>query len=1302
MGGLRPLPLIIGWHSLGGALVMCGIVCFFGQSQGVAHVLEALRLLEYRAPDSSGLAVITENGCFSVRRSVGTARQLIEKMATNPLYASDETGLEIADMLARQGLKISPESLRDCSVAGGHTLEDLYKPDGLHIGVGDRGSRNFRLVTVPQGRFSSRMSRTLDEAGALSSPDYDQDPVRHAFRLVGMHIASRVDLDPHHSEAINQAFRERVPHGSYENWSQAWSEEVKLNTPGQAFAVAVHHFQQTFPGLAECLDHTDRERVGGMTVNAMGQIVTGHGRWAMVGAVTEANAHPFLDQSRTRVACENGSHNASLLLNLRDQQERWWRARGLPENEPVHRSDNTTEVIVFEWERIVHQIEENELDQNSAQLIRQMELWGIDDIEEQALRLTLWQLRPGNAHACTFQSRRRPGVLYVSSHNKPISIVTRTKTCEDSGDQHQNVMVASDLNAGLMLWPGDQVDAAVDRIDTIQKTLQENTDNKEEAKREMQSILNDFSVDVVFLDQELFMGEELLARIENQLEDGKIIPKIQVTRYDGTSVVPTPQRIQINPSMAGKRGYPSFTELHIAEIPSVLDRIVDEFIRNGEIQIESTWLDENIISPGLNVDKLKERFGSHFERLKRLILIGEGSSWRDAQTAAPLFRALLPEVLTVVYRPVEVLNLGKTVDPNTDLVVEISWSGTTDSLLKMDSWLIEGGVLRLGITGRPQSDLGRRTATSGGTLDVQSGVEVSVATVKGFEAILMTLCLTALKLAEFLHQTAPWGELTRIRDELTISVPKHVRDVIHDTNRRERIKQVAKRCCFYNKVAVVGSSPIEVEAELKIEELAQIVACPFDFHASSLRSLIERSAIVTDDRQRTLFIINASSEQSQKEARGLINYLNSLEVFCIVHTTPNEHSESWQALSNVEVFYSPQVFDKLQPLIDAPFFFEFAVALAYARGLSPREVDRPRNLAKSVTTTSAEKRSEVESRHDFLNITLEEFGQSQLEQRSSNEEEKKPTHEALQVSTSLQTALAVLSESLPECLALESDKNLILITDTEATENAGKMACGAWNELLGLDVTIFRRFLDEVPRPREDTRLIRLLRAGAILAMRDSETITLPADISPLQLELLGTVYLIGFAVRLARDRGAKTDTWESGMARLPFVVADILGNREYAQNVRAILEPFVQHGYDKAQIIGGGQDYTAGASIARSLRSFGFMAEALYTDSAWHGPLATVGGPGADHDTLTIVLATDPLFQPTAMVDTQVYRTRNAQVILVVPEGNQDLLAVRGVEASAILTVPALPRPFLPVANAALGAVMAREMSRLWSERFD
>jgi glucosamine 6-phosphate synthetase-like amidotransferase/phosphosugar isomerase protein len=187
--------------------------------------------------------------------------------------------------------------------------------------------------------------------------------------------------------------------------------------------------------------------------------------------------------------------------------------------------------------------------------------------------------------------------------------------------------------------------------------------------------------------------------------------------------------------------------------------------------------------------------------------------------------------------------------------------------------------------------------------------------------------------------------------------------------------------------------------------------------------------------------------------------------------------------------------------------------------------------------------------------------------------------------------------------------------------------------------------------------------------------------------------------VRFAREHGLNTSLWECGLAQVPLVVDEILDDVQLAGAIQFVLDPFVGRGYDKIQIIGGGQDFASAASMARSLRARGFMAEALYTDSAWHGPLATVGGLDADHDTLIFILATDPLFQPAALVDTQVYRTRNASVVLVVPEGNQNLPVVRGVGASAVLAVPPAPRPFLPMINAALGTLLAQNMAYLWGD---
>lgn len=1269
---------------------MCGIVAFFGQLDGLVNVLEALHLLEYRAPDSTGVGAVVEDGRLAVRRSTGAPKKLIDALAADSLYlpsAGDEQAAHT--LFARQQIDLDPQSLRDCSP---YAPEQLYQVPGLSVGVGDRGA--WGQPKVDASHFSARLVQTLEVNGGLTSPDYDRDVVRHAFRLVAAHVATQVALDATLAQKLDEALAARIPAGAYANWYEAWGAEVAANTPGQAFAVAVRHFQETFPNLAPYIKEGRWERLGGLTALAMAQIVVGHGRWAMVGAVTVANAHPLSDRSGTRLVCENGSHNARLMLAAQVDQEAWWRQRGVPPDEPVHRSENTTEVIAYEWERAVHQLQEEACSEEERPFLQALDYWEITDREERALRLALHRLHSGNAHAGVCFSRRRPGTLYVSSHNKPIAIAVRTLQ-----DGRREAMVASDVNAALMLWPGEEVDVAAAEIEKLETAVRRGTLTTREAALAIEKVIHRFAVDVVFLDADLHQGRELLACVTNRVEDGRVVPSVNITRYDGIPVATTVRRIYLNPSMVGKQGYATYTERHIDEIPDVLDGIIKTYLQDGRVALESIQREGGLAQPGLNIDNLRHRYGDNLAGLKRLLLIGEGSSWRDAQAAAPLFRQLLPDVLVNIYRPVQVLNLGEAIDAKGDLAIEISWSGTTDSVLKVDNWLAEMEVLRLAITGRPQSDLGRRAAVSAGTLDVYSGVEVSVATVKGYHAILTLLNLLALYLGEMYAGEMGVSERMQLINEVSLVIPQQVRAIIAGEERRARVRRVARRCRHFNKVAVVGNSPIVIEAELKIEELAQVVANNFDFHTTSLRALIEHTALASEERRQTLFVVNATTPEACREVQPIVAYLRELGVFCIIHTIPHERVEKWQEIPTAELFLSAPVSEPLQPLIDALFFFDLAVALAYGRGLLPEEIDRPRNLAKSVTTTGAERRVDVEARREFNNVSLQEFGESPLARVAWSTARQGPSRIALRATVALRAALAVLSGPLPSRLTLDRLAHLVIVTDTEATENAAYISAVSWQELLGVDVAVYRRFISELPPVRKETTMLRLIRAGALLAVRDAQTIALPTDLAPLQQELLAAVYLTGLAVRLARQQGQDTSLWERGLAQLPLILADLLADTYLARRIRRVLLPFVTAGYDKVQIIGGGQDHAAAISIARSLRMEGFMAEALYTDSAWHGPLATVGGPDAEHDTLIIILATDPLFQATALVDTQVYRTRQASVLLVVPEGNEKVAVVRGVDATAVVEVTAVPRPFTAAVNAALGSVLARQMAQLWQD---
>ena len=63
---------------------MCGIVGFVGQGPAAAPILGALRRLEYRGYDSSGIATL-EHGLLTRRRAVGKLKNLENSLTCEPL-----------------------------------------------------------------------------------------------------------------------------------------------------------------------------------------------------------------------------------------------------------------------------------------------------------------------------------------------------------------------------------------------------------------------------------------------------------------------------------------------------------------------------------------------------------------------------------------------------------------------------------------------------------------------------------------------------------------------------------------------------------------------------------------------------------------------------------------------------------------------------------------------------------------------------------------------------------------------------------------------------------------------------------------------------------------------------------------------------------------------------------------------------------------------------------------------------------------------------------------------------------------
>ncbi len=521
-------------------------------------------------------------------------------------------------------------------------------------------------------------------------------------------------------------------------------------------------------------------------------------------------------------------------------------------------------------------------------------------------------------------------------------------------------------------------------------------------------------------------GAERHAVITRRLDkEGRQVVDVRISKFNGEPLDPEDVSLKlndetVNPALGDRGRFQSFMEKHIAEIPLILLKQVLRYIgmRDGQpvvtmdtvfragvtptiVQDEQglhTRLDsateDAIERPGINSGVIERHFGPGLEEnklpnLRRVILVGVGSSWRDAKIVQAIFQELLPGVKVEVYDPVEVTNEGKLeeFDPKTDLVVGMSWSGTTDSMVRLFNAFEESGFCTIAVTGKPPSDMGRIGRKSGGTIDVLSGDESTVATTKGFESVLYSLGLLAVQLSQL--QGNPALENTR---RGYVEDSRRVADLVYDVlaerdkpkgsrvldlnDRDSLVNRLGRRYKERRKLLWVGSRnmPIHVEGELKGEEIVSskdkpsMVGIAADIEDSSWQATVTHNMDPRAAEQDKAIVGFDMCDPTRYEAfMTEIRQMAAAGVDFVVITydaTGNPYYEELEALAaqhpgRIDLITVPQIRPTLQPAINALVYFRFSAAVAKERGLTAAEMDNSRNLAKSVTVSYAQALKEL-------------------------------------------------------------------------------------------------------------------------------------------------------------------------------------------------------------------------------------------------------------------------------------------------------------------------------------------------------
>src|SRR5580704_7959210 len=325
---------------------------------------------------------------------------------------------------------------------------------------------------------------------------------------------------------------------------------------------------------------------------------------------------------------------------------------------------------------------------------------------------------------------------------------------------------------------------------------------------------------------------------------------------------------------------------------------------------------------GLNVDPQQLR------RIDRIVLTACGTSWH-----AGLVGEYLLEEFTRIPTEVEYASeLSYRNPPMTDttMVFAITQSGETADTLAAMRECKRKGHPTLAICNVVGSTIARE---ADGGIYLHAGPEIGVASTKAFTAQLTTLILLSLYLGRMRHLSFPAGK--RMIESLK-AMPETVERTLkcHDA-----VREVAEKYYRANNFLYLGrlyNFPVALEGALKLKEISYIHA--EGYPAAEMK---HGPIALVDEETPSVFVIPRghihpkviSNMEEIKARKGPV-----IAIAC-------EGDDRTAELAD-DVIFVPEVEEYLQPLVTVLPLQLLAYHVALLRGCN---VDRPRNLAKSVT-----------------------------------------------------------------------------------------------------------------------------------------------------------------------------------------------------------------------------------------------------------------------------------------------------------------------------------------------------------------
>ncbi len=411
---------------------------------------------------------------------------------------------------------------------------------------------------------------------------------------------------------------------------------------------------------------------------------------------------------------------------------------------------------------------------------------------------------------------------------------------------------------------------------------------------------------IEYTNQVIYLNDGEVAIVENK--------ELLIKSIDNVIQVPYVEELALSLDQLEKGGYPHFMLKEIFEQPR---SIFDSF--RG--RLDSTTGAIHMKSLEEYYDKLKD--------IKRLILIGCGTSWHAGLVAEYLFEEFARIPVEVEYA--SEFRYRNPVLYADDLIVAISQSGeTADSLAAIELAKRKGATV-FGICNVVGSSIPRMSHAGAYT---HAGPEIGVASTKAFTAQITVLTLIAIGIAK-IRGSLKINQINALYCEIE-KIPQKIEKALL---LNDKILGLAKLFYKVSNFLYLGRGynfPVALEGALKLKEISYI-------HAEGYPAAeMKHGPIALIDKDMPVVVIATNSEHYEKVVSN-IQEVKARKGIVIALVTEGNRGLDTIVDYVIEI---PETLECLSPILNTIPLQLLSYHIAVLRGCN---VDQPRNLAKSVT-----------------------------------------------------------------------------------------------------------------------------------------------------------------------------------------------------------------------------------------------------------------------------------------------------------------------------------------------------------------